>query len=238
MKIECLAAGIALAIASATYADAMVTFDDGPEGWSIQNAVTILPDGGNPGSYLEHYQIDTFGINISNTTNPEFIGDYSAKGSSVTIGLDFKADRIWDQFMGDVPRELIVEFRSTSLAQGGYPWTSVWVKLSDIATGMDWTNLSVTIDDTSSIALPAGWGGYGAEDPDTYEPMLPEGVTFADVMADVDEVVFTTFVPGWFYGFTNYDIGVDNVFISAIPSPGALALLGLGGILGRRRRRA
>ena len=45
------------------------------------------------------------------------------------------------------------------------------------------------------------------------EPILPEGVTFADVMATVDEVAFTTFEPGWFYGPTVFDVRIDNLRI-------------------------
>ena len=61
--------------------------------------------------------------------------------------------------------------------------------------------------------MPAGWGGYGAEDPNTFEPILPEGVTFADVMASVDELAFTTYEPGWFYGPTVFDVRIDNLRI-------------------------
>ena len=33
------------------------------------------------------------------------------------------------------------------------------------------------------------------------------------MLRNVDEVAFTTFVPGYFYGFTNFDIQVDNIHI-------------------------
>lgn len=227
------ALGAALA-ASPSLAD-VVTFDNGAEGWSIQNAVTIEAAGGNPGANLYHYQIDTFGVNIANSSNPAFIGDYGAKGP-VTVSLDIKVNQIWDFFVGDVPRDLVVEFRSYSLAQNGYPYTSVWANLGTLSTGMDWTTLGVHIADPTSATLPAGWGGYGDEDPVTFEPILPAGVTFADVMANVEEVNFTTFVPGYFFGFTNFDFAVDNV--SIVPAPGAaLSMLGFVGAFGGRRRR-
>ena len=229
------APALVLALATTALAD-VVTFDNGDEGWSIQNAVTIEPTGGNPGANLYHFQIDTFGVTIANTTNAAFIGDYSAKGP-VTVSLDVQVNRIWNEFVGDVARELVVEFRSYDLAQGGYPWASVWTKVGDIYTDLDWTTMSATIADPSSATLPAGWGGTGAEDPNTYEPILPDGVTFADVMADVDEIVFTSYVPGYFYGFTNFDFAVDNISINAVPAPGALCLLGVGGITALHRRR-
>ena len=65
----------------------------------------------------------------------------------------------------------------------------------------------------SSTDLPQGWGGYGAEDPVTFEPILPPGVTYADVMASTDELAFTTYEPGWFFGFTVFDVRYDNVFV-------------------------
>ena len=212
----------------------VVGFDNGPEGWSIQNSVTIENTGGNPDEFLSHFQIDTFGVNISNSSNAAFIGDYSAKGP-VDISLDIEVTRIWDQFIGDVPRELVVEFRSYDLAQNGYPWTSVWTSLGVLTSGMDWTTLGTSIADPTSATLPAGWGGYGDEDPNTFEPILPVGVTFADVMADVDEIVFTTYVPGFFFGFTNFDFGVDNISIT--PTPGAGAIFAMAGVAGLRRKR-
>lgn len=232
-RLTVVALGAALGAAPA-FAD-VVTFDNGAEGWSIQNAVTIEPAGGNPGANLYHYQIDTFGVTVANSTNPAFIGDYGAKGP-VTVSLDIKVNQIWTFQFGDVPRDLVVEFRSHSLAQNGYPWASVWANLGTLSSGMDWTTMGVHIADPTSATLPAGWGGYGDEDPETYEPILPAGLTFADVMANVDEIVFTTFVPGYFFGFTNYDLAVDN--ISIVPAPGAaLPLLGVVGVACRRRRR-
>ena len=118
----------------------------------------------------------------------------------------------------EVSRNLIVEFRSHALAQGDYPYTSVWFNLGPIAASQDWATLQVTFA-PASTELPAGWGGYGAEDPETAEPMLPEGITFADVMASVDELAFTTYEPGFFYGFTDFDVRYDNIFIDRGTDP-------------------
>ena len=38
-------------------------------------------------------------------------------------------------------------------------------------------------------------------------------MTFADVMASVDELAFTTVEPGFFYGFADFDVRFDNLFI-------------------------
>jgi hypothetical protein len=71
----------------------------------------------------------------------------------------------------------------------------------------------VTIDDPSMIELPTGWGGYGAEDPDTFEPILPENRTFTDVLAGADAIVFTTFQPGFFFSEAFFQMRLDNITI-------------------------
>jgi hypothetical protein len=216
MNAQTHAALATLALAGAALAGGTrVTFDNGNEGWTIQNFATITPDGGNPGPYLSHFQIDTFGINISNTSTRDFLGDYGAKGP-VRVGLDILVNRVWDDFIGDLSRDIVVELRDYDNPPEGYPWVSVWYNLGTLSTGQPWHTLSVDIQDPTQTALPPGWGGYGAEDPNTFEPVLPPGRTFANVLSGVDELVFTTFVPGYFFGSTNYDIGVDNVFIEPL----------------------
>lgn len=218
---------------------AVVTFDSGTEGWEgpqgqggssfIDNA-----DGNPANSYRTVF--NNFGIDFRNSTNPAFVGDYSA-APSVTLSLDVKARQV-EFFFQPVTRTMIVELRSFTLAQGTpYPWVSVWYPLGDLQGGLDWTNWGVTISDTGSATLPAGWGGYGDEDPNTFEPRLPVGVTFADVLANVEEVAFSTYVPGWFFGFTDFDVSVDNIAINAVPAPGAASGLVIGGLAALRRRR-
>ena len=232
---------VGLATAAGSVADAaVVTFDNGNEGWfgpeGPGGSTGIENTGGNPGNHL-HTVFNNFGIEFSTTTNQAFLGDYT-QYSSVTLSIDVRVESI--QFFGqNVARDLIVDLRSFSLGQGGYPWSSVWFNLTLMETGEDWATYGVTINNPSSTTLPAGWGGTGAEHPTTFEPMLPANLTFADVMADVEEVAFSTYVPGFFYGFTDFDLRVDNIRIETtpIPAPGALALLGLASLAGGRRRR-
>ncbi len=204
--------GISIASAQSV---AVVTFDDDWEGWQgptgVGGATHIVPDGGNPGAHAQTIFND-FGITFSTDSHPAFIGDHGLR-ETITISIDVKVEDI--SMLGTpVPRELIVDFRSFTLAQDGYPWTSVWYTLTALETGMDWATYSVTFD-PRSIGLPEGWGGYGAEDPGTFEPMLPEGVTFADVLAHTEEVAFTTLVPGWAYAFTDHNVRIDNIRIEA-----------------------
>ena len=185
----------------------VVTFDNGGEGWDGNGLVE--QDGGNPGANF-HFFVNNYGIEARNDTNTAFIGDLTG-ATEVTVGADALTNSI--QFEGtEVSRELIVEFRSSSLAQDGYPYTSVWYDLGTIQASPEWGTFQITFT-PSSAELPAGWGGYGAEDPITFEPILPPGVTFADVMASVDELAFTTVEPGFFYGFADFDVRFDNLFI-------------------------
>jgi len=186
----------------------VVTFDNGGEGWDGNG--TVEADGGNPGANFAFF-IENFGIEIRNDSNAAFIGDLTPS-PEITVGMDALVNSI--QFEGiEVPRNLIIEFRSHALAQDGYPYTSVWYNAGVLQANPEWSTFSVTFV-PASTELPAGWGGYGAEDPNTFEPMLPPGVTFADVMASVDELAFSTYEPGYFYGFTDFDVRFDNLTIT------------------------
>ncbi|MDF1809635.1 MAG: PEP-CTERM sorting domain-containing protein [Phycisphaerales bacterium] len=238
MKNSLLASTMLIAcVASASTADVTTTFDNGTEGWSISGRDTIDQTGGNDGANMHGNLIDVFGADIRNNTNGDFLGDLSRYGSSIELSIDIKTNSL-DFFGQQVPRELVVELRDYD-NDNGYPWTSVWFSLGAIGVDFnsEWTTYSVTIDDTASLVLPGGWGGTGDEDPNTFEPILPVGRTFDSVISSVDEIAFTTFVPGFFFGFTNMDLQVDNISISTVPAPSSLALIGLGGIVGTRRRR-
>lgn len=216
-----------------------VTFDNGTEGWSISGRTTINPFGGNPGANLHGQLDDVFGADIRTSTNQAFLGDLTRYGPQIELSIDIQVNSI-NMFGTEVSRELIVELRDYNNTNN-LPWTSVYFNLgtlqADSSRGVSgWQTYSVIIEDPFALALPAGWGGYGDETP-LGEPILPADRTFTSVLQSVDELAFTTFVPGWFFGFTNFDIQVDNITIRAVPSPSALAVLGLAGIAGTRRRR-
>lgn len=234
--IVCLCGVSAGALAQTT----TVGFSNGAEGWVGPSggggATTIDPTGGNPDANM-HTIFNDFGVTFSNSTNAAFLGDYTG-AQSVTLSIDIQVNNI--NFFGqDVSRPWLVELRDFDGATGGYPWNSAWFLFDNIseADNSEWTTYSVTFD-PNSAALPAGWGGYGAEDPNTFEPVLPDGVTFADVLSGVDEIAFTTLQPGFFFGFTDHEMRIDNISITrTVPAPSALALLGLTGLVGTRRRR-
>jgi len=208
----------------------VVTFDNGnPQGWIGPNGndgfgggTSVVSSGGNP-SWNMRTVFQDFGIPYINISNAAFLGDYT-ESSSVTLKIDLRVENL--RFFGtNVSRPWLVELRNSSLASGGYPWTSVWYKFAQIAaaTHGQWTTFTVTFDPRSTT-LPTGWRGYGAEDPVTYQPILPPGVTFDAVLAGVDGIAFTTLEPGMFFGFTDHTFRIDNITVTRVPAsaPGDL----------------
>ena len=165
--------------------------------------------------------------------NSAFLGDYT-QFNDVTITIDVLVDKI--EFFGNpVTRPWVLELRDFDTAQGGFPWTSVWYKLDNISetTNSSWRTYAVTITDPTSATLPPEWEGYGDEDPNTFEPILPPGVTFADVLSGVDQIAFTTLQPGIFFGTTLHDVTIDNV---SITTNGQSGEVGPGGFAGEPQR--
>lgn len=204
-----------LAIAGTAAAQTtVVTFDAGWEGWNA--AAKIEATGGNPGAH-PHFFIQSTSIGIGTDTHPDFIGDHSAH-ENVTIGIDVKTESLTSTTGNPLTRSLVVDFRSYSLAAPGGVWASVWIELTELETGQDWATYTVSFD-PNQTTLPPGWGGSGAKDPETGELTLPEGVTFADVMANVEEIEFTTAVPGYFYAFSDFNVRMDNLRIEKGAAP-------------------
>ena len=212
--LGCLAsAGLALSAAG----QVVTTFDNGTEGWSVSGRDDISGAGGNPGANMDVILIDVFGADIRNNTNADFLGDYTANGS-FTMSIDIRTNNI-DFFGQQVVRDLIIDFRDYTNDQG-YPWTSVWLNLGllDASASGDngdgWVTYTFTVENPNAADLPPGWNGYGYEDPVTFEPTLPPGRTFESVLASVDEIAFSTFVPGFFFGFTNFELQIDNITLT------------------------
>ncbi|GEM_PF-477346 len=195
---------------------ASVGFDAGSEGWSINGLNAITPTGGNPAEHVRwNNPVDTFGISARTSTHAAFLGDYTAKGE-VTLSIDMKVNFI--TFFGSpVPRNLVVELFDDD-PFGAAPPAQVWFPLTTLqGSGQDWMTFSTTVTDVFSDTLPDGWRGAGDEDPMTFEPILPAGRTWTNVLAGVDRIEFTTFEPGFFFGFTNFDVSMDNVSIQPLP---------------------
>lgn len=217
----------------------VVDFESGTEGWvgpsGSGGSTFIDEDGGVGGSAGLRTQFINFGITFFSNTNPDFLGDYT-RFDSITLGVDVQANQVGS--INPVSRPWVLELRDFDTAQGNFPFSSVFINIGTISESIneDFVNYSVTINNPNSDVLPPGWGGTGAFAPNG-APALPENVTFADVLSGVDEIVFTTLEPGFFFTEDEYDVTIDNITISTIPSPGTAVLLSTGGILAARRRR-
>jgi hypothetical protein len=208
---------------------------DGPQGFG--GATFVDPTNGVGGSAGLRTQFNNFGIDFYNNTNAAFLGDYTAY-QEVTISVDLRIDQIGFDGLG-ITRPFLLELRNSTLGDDGYPWASAYVLFdwygADSFDGF--ITLSATFD-PNSTDLPVGWGGTGSFDPNTFASTLPAGVTFADVLSNVDEISFNTILPDFFFTFDDYDMTLDNISITrVVPAPAALALLGMGGLVGTRRRR-
>jgi hypothetical protein len=194
-----------------------VTFDAGSSGWSISGRTGIDSVGGNPGACLGEFLDDVWGAELR-TDAPglnvdPFLGNLSRYGP-FGISVDIRMDGIFNFNGGRVPRSLIVEFRDFNPPGSDYPWVSVWTTIGSF-TGQPepWRTFSAHVRVPWSTVLPVNWGGTGAETP-LGEPILPASRTFASVLASVDQVVFSTMVPGYLYAPTDFDCRADNITIS------------------------
>lgn len=206
-------------------------FSSGEQGWVGDGFVDSSQGNGAP---AYRTLLENFGLTWQNTSNAAWLGNYAAS-SSVTLGIDVLAQSI--AFEGvEVSRDLVVKLTDKGDPANGVPDAVLWYDLGQISSANSgWQHYGVTFG-TSGAALPAGWGADDGEG----DLVLPPGRTFSDVLANVDEIEFTTYLPGWFYGFTEFDVSVDNLTLSttAVPEPtvALTMMMGLGLLAARRRR--
>ena len=193
-----------------------VGFDGGNDEGFIGNAF-FESTGGNPGGKARHLVVNFFTSlrtgGIGEPLNPAFVGDYSASGP-VTFSLDVRVDVLTSTTGLPIQRPLGIALIDRDI-QGPSGPSGVFFTLGVLSSSVqsNWTTLAVTIDDPTSTTLPPGWVGFGDEDPNTFEPILPAGASFATVLAGVDSFEITGAVPGFFFGFANFDVRIDNVAV-------------------------
>lgn len=246
MKTSLLAAlgGAALAATAGAQVIDFQDFEGGPKdgfgGWTV-NGNQLIDDGGNPGQYMGIPYLDFWGVTLANESPDSPVNtDYTAIGP-VTFSVDvnvFALDNFFGNPLDPADFPLVLQLHDYGDLNDWEDDVSVWTLGPGLPNQNDgWTRLSYLLPDPTQNDVPNGWGGTGGED-DFGNPILPPDRTWSSVLASVDVVTFTTYVPGYFYGANFWQVGFDNVRVEVVPAPGALALLGIGGVFATRRRRA
>jgi hypothetical protein len=170
------------------------------------------------GAYIGVPYSDFWGVELRNETagNPA-LGDLTVWTGGMTYSVDIRVFNLVNFFGDQMNPEwfpVVLEFVDYGNPDDPFDNCSVY----KVGPGLGqieehWKTFTWEVPDPSQAELPDGWGGTGAEDPNTFEPMLPEGRTYASVMASVDEVRVTTMVPGYFYGANFWEVGFDYVVV-------------------------
>jgi hypothetical protein len=198
-------------------ASTIVGFDGGDNEGFTGNAF-FEASGGNPGGAARHLN-DSFFNDLrtgapGEPANTDFLGDYSSF-TSVTFSFDIKTNML-DDFAGNpIARPIGIALKDRDIMGPSGP-SGVFFEIGVVGVNFtpEWTTLSVTITDPTSATLPAGWIGFGDEDPTTYAPILPAGASFASVLASVDEFDVTGAVPGFFFTNAFWDVQIDNITVT------------------------
>lgn len=226
----------------------VVDFSNGMQGWfgtgAAGNTFSGIDSSLGNGSQAFHAVGPASHFGMVTNTSKDFLGNYTDM-KSLTFSFDMTVKELAIGGPGGFPlgQDLVLELRDYDKRGPQLPYSSVWVFMGVIGGYAPASqHFSVTIADTSSNLLPAGWHGNG--DADQYgSPILPYGQTFRRILMDVDEVAITTAVPGFIYGAEQYyDVAIDNIALSAVPEPEQYSMmvagLGLLGFTARRRKRA
>ncbi len=196
---------------------ASVDFDEGEAfGWTANGVETLEVD--DRGGLFLHLPLEAFNIVSLNAreTQTQMLGDLSRYGA-FRISFDVRVFQAFN-FFGD-PLDtsafsLVLQFMNYGDPQYGV--VSVYTIGRAMPLAEDgWVRVTFEVPDPSQAALPANWGGTGAEGP-FGDPILPPDRTYAGVLSRVDELLVSTAVPGFFYGANFWEVGFDNILIETL----------------------
>ncbi len=150
---------------------------------------------------------------------------------------DFHWEHIWNTFPAGSGSSMVLSFLSdVDGAPGNVVTTATITSYSEVGTGVTYFNRPgaeswVTFDD---IALGAGtyWFEAAIIGPEPNFWLVRTEVTGSECWINYDEI--KGLHRGSEFGGDPVDL---NFVLTGIPAPGALALLGLASLVGRRRRR-
>jgi hypothetical protein len=193
-----------------------VTTDDFEAGenigrWSfIEGADVIETTGGNPGAWLHQPTFDTFAPILQTRGASAFVGDYRQMGVT-QISLDARTDAT--QF-GSAGFQMSLLLRDT---KGTFPVDdddyAFFVGPQVPQPGQGWVHYDFAIPSASTASVPPGWLGGWAGDPSNFRP----GVDWNTVIQSVDRVEIWWLDPQLFAIFQQWNVGADNISITAAP---------------------
>ncbi len=197
-----------------------LSFERGNAGnWSFfgnpNNPVEVIePSGGNPGAFLHSTCsglacLDTFAPELRTQlgTSSIFTGDWRAK-KIVAVGVDLAIFHV-DFSSADRPLTLMLRHDPGTPGDVSDDVVVYRVGSKDIPPpNGEWRRFSFRIP-SANTALPAGWlvlQGSGEDDAD-----------WNQVLTSVSQVSFFYGDPTFFFIFQQWELGVDNVRITADP---------------------
>jgi hypothetical protein len=208
--LKCALASLVLASAPASADTFTETFDNGSNvgGWLYGGpGETIESSGGNPGWYLHSPSLDTFAPQ-PRTSGPDsvFTGDFQGRNVSVigidliTIAVDFSA--------AGRPLTLMLVSDAGTPGNGNDDWAAYLIGPQEVPVpGDGWLSFSFDVP-SQSTTLPPGWQtielGPNSPPPDWNE-----------LIGDVDQVRFFYGNPEDFFIFQVWNVGLDNVTLTA-----------------------
>lgn len=206
-------AALVLATVAGTASAAVytMTFDTDAAGNAIAEGATLST------------QYAAWGVSVSNSGAPGFGAPYYGWASDGLSSLQITATDIGGGVTAPISGKLLHSFGGW-LSEDGDPY----IRMS-FSTGID----SIAAD-FGGMSYPSSSGIY-AYNGATLVGQVNGTVTNTEhlSLSGVGTITSIVLVPGDFGDW----VGIDNVTFNTVPTPGAAALLGLGGlIVGRRRR--
>jgi hypothetical protein len=204
--------GLALALPGIAGADTFVDdFEGGTNeaGWAfIRGFDVIESSGGNPGSYLHQPTYDTFAPILESLpgSGTPFEGDYVANGVSRISWDAITQDMNFPDGEGFSITLLLRDRKGTAdVEDDDYVY---FVGPNVPRVGQGWVHYDVAIP-SEETDLPAGWKGGWVGDCENLRP----GVTWQDVISNVEQVEIWWIDPCFFAIFQQWNVGVDNLEI-------------------------
>jgi hypothetical protein len=185
------------------------TFEGGSNvgGWMYGGpGETIETTGGNPGAYLHSPAIDTFAPQPRTSGDSLFTGDFQARNvmslaiDLITIDVDFSA--------AGRPLSLVLVSDAGTPGDPDDDWGAYFIGTAEVPEpGEGWQSFAFAVP-SQATSLPAGWGTI------EFGPSAP-APDWNDLITDVDQVRFFYGDPTGFFIFQVWNVGLDNVTMTA-----------------------